>query len=149
MRGVSPKIVEGTVREVHRCYVVEPDLRESAKDGLRQLRLLAESEVLIEMYPGLKDEDDRRMYVRRLDRQIKKVDRLEDYSYKDLNKAFELVLDINDQTVKLDRELIIYEFFEQVLGSEGSLDKFTSMIWPVDYPEFPKHTQARFNGVGL
>ena len=149
LRGVTPSIVEDALWEIHRRYVVEPDLRAGAKNGLRQLRLLAESEVLLEMYPGLKDEDDRRMYVRRLDRQIKKVDRLEDYSYKDLNKAFELVLDINDQTVKLDRELIIYEFFEKVLGSEGSLDKFTSMIWPVDYPEFQKHTQGRFYGVGI
>ena len=75
-----------------------------------------EFNTLIEMYPGLKDEDDRRMYMRRLERQIKKVDRLEDYSYEDLKEAFELVLEINDQTVKLDRELIIYEFFEKVLA---------------------------------
>ena len=149
MRGVTPKIVEDALREIHRRYVVEPDLRESAKAGLRQLRLLAESEVLIEMYPGLKNEDDRRMYMRRLDRQIKKVDALEDYSYKDLQAAFQKVLDINDQTVKLDRELIIYEFFEKVLGSNGSLDKFTSMIWPVEHPEFEKHTQGRFIGVGI
>ena len=149
MRGVTPKIVEDALWEIHRRYVVEPDLREGAKDGLRQLRLLAESDVLIEMYPGLKDEDDRRMYMRRLDRQIKKVDSLEDYSYKHLQAAFEKVLEINDQTVEMDRELIIYEFFEKVLGSDGSLDKFTSMIWPVEYSEFEKHTQGRFYGVGI
>ncbi len=149
LQSVTPRIVQDTLWLIHNKYVVEPDFKKSAKVGLQRLRLLAESDSLAELFLTLKNEDNRRQYVRRLNRLIKKVDRQEDYSYKDLDDAFERVLKINEQTIELDRELIIYEFLEGVLDDAGSLDQFTSMIWPVEYSDFEKHTRGRFPGVGI
>lgn len=149
LESVTPQIVQDALWLIHNKYVVEPDFRKSAKMGLERLRLLADSDALAETWPALKNTDNRGQYLHRLNRLIKKIDRQEEYSYRDLQALFERVLKINKQTIELDRELLIYEFLEGVLDEDGSLDQFTSMIWPVEFKDFEKHTQGHFDGVGI
>lgn len=149
LEGVTPRIVQDALWMIHNKYVVEPDFKNSARMALQRLRLLAESDALAETWPALKSADNRGQYVHRLDRLIKKIDRQEEYSYRDLQAVFERVLKINRETIELDRELVIYEFLEGVLDEDGSVDQFTSMIWPVEFKDFEKHTQGHFDGVGI
>ena len=73
---MTPQIVQDALWLIHNKYVVEPDFRKSAKMGLERSRLLAESDALAETWPALKNTDNRGQYLHRLNRLIKKIDRL-------------------------------------------------------------------------
>lgn len=149
LESITPDLVSDALWQIHHKYAVEPEFKKSTRVGLERLKLLAESDALVKLFPSLEHEDSRRQYVHRLDGLIRRMERSQDYDYKAVGKTFSTAMKINDQTLGLDRELIIYEFLEGMLHSSGSLDKFTSMIWPAEIPDFDKQTQGHFPGVGI
>lgn len=149
LESIIPDLVSDALWQIHLKYAVEPEFKKSTRVGLERLELLAESDALVKLFPSLEDEDSRRQYVHRLDGLIRRMERRQDYGYEAVVETFDKAMKINDQTIRLDRELIIYEFLEGMLHSSGSLDKFTSMIWPAEISDFDKHTQGHFPGVGI
>ena len=149
LEGITPDLVGEALFRIHLKYAVEPEFKKSTRVGLERLKLLAESDALVKLFPSLEDEDSRRQYVHRLDGLIRRMERRQEYGYEAVVDTFSKAMKINDQTLGLDRELIIYEFLEGMLDSSGSLDKFTSMIWPAELSDFDKHTQGQFPGVGI
>ena len=53
---------------------------------------------------------------------------------------------LNDETVDLPESVLWREFGE---GALGSLDRYTSVIWPYDITEFNRQMQGKFIGVGI
>lgn len=149
LEGITPDLVGEALWRIHLKYAVEPEFKKSARIGLKRLKLLAESDALVKLFPSIEDEGNRRQYLRRLDGLLRRIERKPEYDYKAVEETFSTAMKINDQTIRLDRELIIYEFLEGMLDSSGSLDKFTSMIWPAELSDFDKHTQGHFPGVGI
>lgn len=154
LEGITQRMVDDVLKQIHDKYVVDADFKIIAKHALHRLRLLADSESLAAVFTNLKDEAKRDQYIRRLNRLANKIDRAQVYGYKDLaddgnDDAFSMVMTINSQTFELPPELIVYEFLEGALSADQTLDEFTSMIWPVEFAEFEKHTQGHFPGVGI
>ncbi|MEQ9460212.1 MAG: S41 family peptidase [Phycisphaeraceae bacterium] len=120
------------------------DLMHEAVVGMR--RMLA-TEALSATFKGMANQDARERY---LDYLADLESSLERASYSmDFVEAISLadrIVGMNDQTVRLPRQVVLYELTE---GITGRLDDYSSVIWPVDVPALMRSTQGTFSGVGI
>lgn len=129
-------------------YYVEPaDFKKIAERGLEQLLLLAESQAARDALEGLKDDNNRRDFVARVQVKLDQVHNAPSLDWKETAEVFNrAVRDINNSTVKLPEELLVSEVMR---GALEPLDDFTTVIWPAESDEFDKHTRGDFIGVGI
>ncbi len=146
LEGIDPRNGQDAIERIDRYYVERPDFRAFTSAGLDQLLLLCESIEIRETFEGLQDDFVREDFKRRLEARRKQVAEKKSFSHRDAKRYFRRTLEINDQTLQLPDELIVYEF---MTGALESLDDFTSMIWPIEFREFDKQTRGDFVGVGI
>ena len=129
-------------------YYVEPvDFKAVAESGLEQLLLLADSKAAQKAVEGLKNEDDRKDFIARVQERLDQVRTAPSLDRRDCVEHFRrVVTKINAQTVRIPEGLIVSEVMR---GALDPLDDFTTVIWPVDSNEFDKHTRGDFVGVGI
>ena len=60
--------------------------------------------------------------------------------------VFENILDLNDKTIELPREIVIAQFAR---ASFDSLDPYTSLVWPWEVKDFQKNMTNQFTGIGI
>jgi len=144
---VQWKDAEAALECIGLYYVVQPDFKAVTERGLEQLLLLAESESAQQTFEGLKNADDRRDFVARIQENLEQVRTAATVDRSECVQRFRrAVLKINKETVRLPDELVISELMR---GALEPLDDFTTMIWPQDTEEFDKHTRGDFIGVGI
>ncbi|MCH7526321.1 MAG: PDZ domain-containing protein, partial [Planctomycetes bacterium] len=146
LEGIHPDVVTAALQQIDKHYVEVADFRRIVIAGLEQLRLLCESTAMRETFEGLADEELREQFRSRVNERLIQVRRATNVSQKDVADYFRRALKANRQTIQLPEELVVYEF---VSGSLEPLDEFTSVIWPVEFREFDKHTRGDFIGVGI
>lgn len=129
-------------------YYVEPaDFKPMCESGLEQLLLLADSKSAHEVFEGLKDDDDRRDFVTRIQARLDQVRAAPQVDRRECEAHFRrAVVNINDDTIRLPRALLVSEFMR---GALEPLDDYTTIIWPSNTEEFRKHTRGDFVGVGI
>lgn len=64
----------------------------------------------------------------------------------ELIRLFQDVLDLNESTLELPREVIISQFAE---GALLALDPFTNLVWPWSVEDFEKSLTQQFFGIGV
>jgi len=135
------------LEHIEAWYVEPPDFKKIAESGLRQLLLLAESKAAQKTFEGLGNEFDRKDFEDRVRERLEQVRVAPTLSRRETAEIFERVVKkINDQTVRLPRELVVSELMR---GGLEPLDEYTSIIWPLAADEFDKHTRGDFIGVGI
>ena len=146
LAGIEWRMVPAALYKIEQHYVTEADFRRLTIAGLEQLLLLVRSPAVQEVFQLLQDEHDRGDFVRRIERRIDQTRELERLPRTDAAELFRRALRINLQTVQIPEPVIISEFME---GAMDTLDDFSSLIWPVEFREFDKHTRGDFIGVGI
>ncbi len=138
---------EAALEYIELYYVEQADFKAMAESGLEQLLYLAESKSAIEHFDGLGNEDDRKDFVQRLTARLNQAHNAPTLSRRDAVRIFRRVVhNINPQTVRLPRELIVSELMR---GALEPLDDYTTIIWPQATSQFDKHTRGDFVGVGI
>ncbi len=138
---------EAALEYIELYYVEQADFKAITESGLEQLLYLAESESAIKNFDGLGNEDDRKDFVQRLQARLDQVRTAPTLSRREAVRIFRrVVYNINPQTVRLPRELIVSEIMR---GALEPLDDYTTMIWPQATSQFDKHTRGDFVGVGI
>jgi len=146
LAGIEWRMVPAALYKIEQHYVTEADFRRLTIAGLEQLLLLVRSPAVQEVFQLLQDEHDRGDFVRRIERRIDQTRELKRLPRTDAAALFRRALNINLQTVQLPEPVIISEFMD---GAMDTLDDFSSLIWPVEFREFDKHTRGDFIGVGI
>ena len=146
LEEIVPRNATDALDRIDKYYVEKADLRAITQAGLEHLLLICDSQVMKETFPDLNDGDLRKELKNRLQRRLDRVRQSSKFSVANAKEYFRRVLRINEQTVDLPAELIVYEF---ISGALDPLDDFSSMIWPVEFREFDKHTRGDFVGVGI
>jgi len=138
---------EDALQYLHQYYVEVVDFKKLTEAGLEQVLLLAESKAAQDAVEGLRNEDDRKDFVRRLRAHLEPVRASPSMDLKECIDRFRRVVrDINKQTVKMPEELLVSELTR---GAMDTLDEFTTILWPKEIEEFDKHTRGNFIGVGI
>ncbi|UCG16369.1 MAG: S41 family peptidase [Phycisphaerales bacterium] len=146
LEGIDPDMVTEALYRIDQKYVEEPDFRAMTEAGLEQVLLLLESPALRELFECLSDDPRRQEFEERLRIRLDQVQTAGSLNRREAAYYFTRMMQINRQTVQLPEALLAAEF---VNGALEELDEFTSVIWPVDYKEFQKHTRGNFIGVGI
>ncbi|MFQ5490877.1 MAG: S41 family peptidase [Phycisphaerae bacterium] len=146
LAGIEPNMLENALYKIDKYYVTDADFREMAIAGLEQLVILGESATLAKVFESLTDEVDREEFTQRLEARIDQAKTMTRFGYRDTASLFRRALRINRQTVQLPEELLVSEFMAAAMDT---LDDFSSIIWPVEFREFDKHTRGDFIGVGI
>ena len=146
LEDITPMNALDALDKIDRNYVEEGDFRAVTESGLENLLLICDSKVMAETFSGLADEYARGDFRARVTELLKRVRRSDRFNANDAKGYFRRAVKINSQTVDLPEALVVYEF---MAGALGPLDEFTSMIWPIEFKEFDKHTRGDFVGVGI
>ena len=146
LAGIEWRMVTDALYKIKGYYVTEPDFRELTVAGLEQLVLLAESPTLRETFKSLQDEWDRKDFVNRIQVHIDRARRAKHFDSKEAVERFRRALNINEETLQLPKALLVTEFMSAAMDT---LDEYSTVIWPVEFKEFDKHTRGDFVGVGI
>lgn len=149
LKGVTPVMFERAMDAVSRMYFKEPDFKKMAHGGLDNLVALSNTTKLYEvskLLDGIAAQPMRQAFLDKLEDLRKKVDKDKDFGEHDMVRLFSQVQKASKETVSLPEAMLVVEFTD---GALGELDQFTSMIWPVDGPDFDKQMMGHFFGVGI
>ncbi len=146
LQGIDPEMVTEAMWRIDQKYVEEADFRAMTIAGLQQVLLLAQSPAMHELFEFLNDTARRQEFEARVGVRLNQAKNAPSLDRSEAVAFFNHMMKINRQTVQLPEALLAREFMD---GSLEELDEFTSVIWPVDYKEFQKHTRGNFIGVGI
>ncbi len=147
LEDIVPRNATDALDRIDKYYVEKADFQKITASGFEHLLLLCDSKVMHKTFSGLADDELREEFRARLKARLSRIRRAKHFTVNDAKQHFRRgALKINAQTVNLPQSLIIYEFMS---GALDPLDDFSSMIWPVEFREFDKHTRGDFVGVGI
>lgn len=146
VRDIDPDMARSALRMVHERYVSEPDFAKIAAGGLERLSWFAGTKKLSATFTSMKDQELLDGFARAINKRLQQVKQRERVTLDETIHLFDRALAINDETLRIPREVVINEFME---GALEPLDEFTSMIWPAEVDQFRKDTMGEFSGVGI
>lgn len=148
VEGIHPIIVANTLRRIKSDYVREPDFKAFAVAGLESLLTLARTPELgkQEGFERLSDRNRTTRFTGQLESLLADIQQREQLSERDVMGAFNDLLVVNERTLQLPREVLVFEFMDAALEE---LDRFSNIIWPAEMDEFKKQTVGEFVGVGI
>ena len=146
VKNITPDMATDAFRKIEDVYLVRPSFKDASAAGLEQLTRLARMGKLAKVLPGLGEPEKVAEFCDRLEVRLNQVRQAEDMNAEDMIDLFERLLRINGEVRLVPENVLIHEF---VHGCLQPLDKFSDVLWPTDVPEFNKHTQGRFSGVGI
>jgi len=147
LEDIVPRNATDALDRIDKYYVEKADFQKITASGFEHLLLLCDSKVMRKTFAGLANDELREEFRARLNARLSRIRRAKHFTVNDAKQHLRRgALKINAQTVDLPQALIIYEFMS---GALDPLDEFSSMIWPVEYREFDKHTRGDFVGVGI
>ncbi len=146
LEDIVPRNASDALDRIERFYVERADFMAITRSAYESLLLICDSKVMRETFDGLAGDDLREQFRLRLQKRLKRINNSDRFTVAYAQEYFRRALTINEQTVNLPESLIVYEY---VAGALDPLDEFTSVIWPVEFREFDKHTRGDFVGVGI
>lgn len=115
--------------------------------GLNGLETVVTTDGLEDAFPGLKDRDQRKIFLDDIEDWKAKAELATPDTGSDIvAKALMDLRDVNQKTVQIPEEVFVSEFAE---GAFAKLDLFTNVIWPYDLQDLEKTTEGEFGGVGI
>ncbi len=147
LRGVDQKMLDQALLWSARKHVDGGGYKPMVRGAVERLRLFAQTPGLEQTFASMADPVKLKTFTDHLDRTAA---RLEDPHLQieriEASTITEGILAANDATLKLPENVLIYEMGE---GAMGTLDDFSSIIWPEELESFSRSTQGAFSGVGI
>lgn len=147
LKDVDLYMLHDTLLKTKSKHVSRQSLTPMLQGSVDALIVLLDTDGLDESFPAFaeKDKVDRfRDYLRLRSISLQEPDKI--VSIDEAITTIYQVMKINKQTLDLPDEVIVYEMTE---GLTGSLDDFSSVIWPEERESFSRSTQGNFSGIGV
>ncbi|MGC4032575.1 MAG: PDZ domain-containing protein [Tepidisphaeraceae bacterium] len=145
LNGVHMAMLREALQDAQLNYYKDTKYDQLLTGGLKALRTIATTQGMDKAFPGLNDPVKTQSFVSFIDDQLKSLaDRPADQDT--LSTVLSFASTANKQTIELPDEVLVSEFAD---GAFGTLDPFSSMIWPSDMEEFRTTTQGEFSGIGV
>ncbi len=146
--GINENMVIKAVKALDFNYVSVIDYSEMAMDGLKRCQLLGRVLEKSKKEMAFKAETEKtRNWQIGLDiihDELRSPSAL--ITMRKFFWVFENILDLNDKTIELPREIVIAQFAR---ASFESLDPYTSLVWPWEVKDFQKNMTNQFTGIGI
>lgn len=146
--GINENMVIKAVKALDFNYVSVIDYSEMAMDGLKRCQLLGRVIEKSKKEMAFKAETEKirswRVGLDIIEDEIQAPNAL--ITMRKFFWVFENILDLNDKTIELPREIVIAQFAR---SSFESLDPYTSLVWPWEVKDFQKNMTNQFTGIGI
>ncbi len=146
LRGVNIDTVESALDDANEYYYRDTTFSSLIQGGISGLRIIATTHGLDEAFPGLADAAKRTRFITALDDAVTAAKTMGNGREIDLHDMLGRLESANSQTIQIPAEVFAAEFAS---GALGTLDPFSTMIWPHDVAGFTKLTKGTFGGVGI
>ena len=143
---IAPEMAEEAFKRIYLNYIKEISFQKSAEDGLQQILLMTETPKLAKVFKKLAEQDEVNEFRERIGAWVDRVHKDQELSWVSMIEIFQHVLKINREIELFPQAVLTREY---VQGALKPLDRFSDMLWPAETPEFNKHTQGTFPGVGI
>lgn len=147
LTGVQEDMLRQTILHASRKHVAQQDLAPLMQGAIDALIVMLDTRGLDESFPAFNDAQTVkpfRDYLARLSASLKEPDKT--VSLIEASTIIDRVIKTNEQTLKLPKAVVVFEMTE---GLTGSLDDFSSVIWPEERESFSRSTQGNFSGIGV
>lgn len=147
LTGVQEDMLRQTIRYASRKHVAKQDLAPLMQGAIDALIVMLDTRGLDESFAAFKDEQSVKQfrdYLARLSASLKEPGKT--VSLIEASTIIDRVIKTNEQTLKLPEAVVVFEMTE---GLTGSLDDFSSVIWPEERESFSRSTQGNFSGIGV
>ncbi len=147
LKGVRLSMLRQTIRYAARKHVAKQGLTPLIRGSIDSLIVMLDTKGLDESFPALNDEADAaqfRDYLARLSASLQEPGKT--INVIEASTIIDRVIKLNEQTINLPEEVIVHEMTE---GLTGTLDDFSSVIWPQERESFSRSTQGNFSGIGV
>ncbi len=147
LKGVRDSMLRQTIRYASRKHVAQQGLTPLMRGAVDSLIVMLDTRGLDESFPAFNDGQtvkQFRDYLVRLSASLKEPGKT--VNLIEAGTIIDRVIKTNEDTLKLPEEVIVFEMTE---GLTGSLDDFSSVIWPEERESFSRSTQGNFSGIGV
>ena len=145
LAGVHMEMLREALQDARLNYYKDVKYDQLLGGGIKALQTLVSTGGMEKAFPAIGEPAKRNAFLGVLKDQLKLVsDSPADHDT--LNSVLNVVAAANVQSLNLPDEVLVSEFAD---GAFGTLDPFSSMIWPNDMEEFRTTTQGEFSGVGI
>ncbi len=147
MRGIQFDMLYSALALADEEYYRDVTFQTLLEGGLNGLETVVTTDGLEDAFPGLKDRDQRKIFLDDIEDWKAKAELATPDTGSDIvAKALMDLRDVNQKTVQIPEEVFVSEFAE---GAFAKLDLFTNVIWPYDLQDLEKTTEGEFGGVGI
>jgi carboxyl-terminal processing protease len=147
LKGVRESMLTQTIRYAARKHVAKQDRTQLIRGALDALIVMLDTKGLEESFPAFDNEADVarfRDYLARRSASLQEPGKK--ISASEASTIISRVMKLNEETINLPPEVIVHEMTE---GLTGTLDDFSSVIWPQERESFSRSTQGNFSGIGV
>ncbi len=147
LKNIKPSMLKQTLRHAGRKHVSQRELAPLVRGALDAMIVMLDTKGMEESFPAFADKDNVarfRDYLARRSASLQEPGKT--ISVYEAGNIIDRVMTTNQQTLDLPSEVVTYELTE---GLTGSLDDFTSVIWPEERESFSRSTQGNFSGIGV
>lgn len=145
LSGIRMEMLREALQDAKLNYYRDTKYDQLLAGGLRAMRTLATTGGIEKAFAGVGDDDKKTAFLDVIEEQLELIqNRPADHDT--LTSVLNVLSAANVQTIGLPDEVLVSEFAD---GAFGTLDPFSSMIWPNDMEEFRTATQGEFSGVGI
>jgi carboxyl-terminal processing protease len=145
-QGVDADIVHNVIAQLDEQYVSAVDYRKLTRGALEALKVLAETPDAANSFDGLSNPAKKKQFLETIDRELDNVEKNDRVDSVYLSMVLNTILRESEKTVGIPLGVLAMEFTD---GFLEELDRFSSMIWPVEMDDFNKQTMGQFYGVGI
>ena len=147
LRSIHMPMLRQTLRRAALAHVENEGYLKLVSGGIDNLLVLMNTPALAKTFPSLGDPAKvapLHQHLNQVGARLKVPDKR--LNFLETVTILDHIVRTNAETVALPESVIVYEFTE---GATGSLDDFTSVIWPEDLEHFSRSTEGNFKGVGI
>lgn len=147
LKDVRVGMIYDAMREAKNRHIDSPSYAKLFHGSIVRLGTLVESKGLALTFANLADANKIQTFEAHLASIDQQLTELGDtFSYRQLIKAVDSVLQANKDSVQIPEQILIFEMTE---GAMAELDPFSAVIWPHDLAQFSRNTEGKFSGVGI
>ncbi len=147
LADVQMPMLRQTLVHAARHHIDANGYRPLMLGAVQALRIMVNTPGVENAFSGLQNAEARAAFTRELDTIIDELNRRPgELRYLDVDKYISRIEAASERTVKLPQNVLAYELAE---GAVGTLDDYSSVIWPLDLAELYRTLQGNFTGVGI
>ncbi len=147
LQGVRLSMLRQTIHYAARKHVSKQGFTPLIRGAVDALIVMLDTKGLEESFPTFNNEADAahfREYLARLSASLQEPGKTINVS--EASTIIDRIMKTNEQTIDLPKQVIVHEMTE---GLTGTLDDFSSVIWPQERESFSRSTQGNFSGIGV